>query len=416
MTSLATLLTNSLSLSEKNTLAQLDQATQSLDVGKHEGVVFTIEGKVVFQCKLSPSFFFFTLSYQGIVGNTKYVDVLCKGLCADTVFEALLMQRIEECIRKDETLAVVGFLEILPDGAKSPGLHLRQFYATGGRTDADMVQFAPVLSMVEREPALNPSTPAGKRTGVTAASTPAYAGSQKETTQKKSHWKNVRNDRRAGKFVQFLVDEFGYTNMVGRENNPVGVLDVAGGKGEVSFELGARRGIPSIVIDPRPVQVTKPQCRVLDFRKRCRVLLKEGLCFSPWARFLYKVRYPVREMKQLQMLFYETFGTEDQGEIDMLKDCTMLVGMHPDGATDAIIKVATREQKPWAVVPCCVFPTQFPHRRLPGKPNSPVKSYEDYCEYIRNGIAPSGCVQETVLGFEGRNRCFYYHPPGKTTS
>jgi hypothetical protein len=31
----------------------------------------------------------------------------------------------------------------------------------------------------------------------------------------------------------------------------VGVLDVAGGGGDLAFELGVRRGIPSVVVDPR---------------------------------------------------------------------------------------------------------------------------------------------------------------------
>jgi len=39
--------------------------------------------------------------------------------------------------------------------------------------------------------------------------------------------------------------------------------------------------------------------------------------------------------------------------------------MHPDEATEAIVDFALAHQKPFAVVPCCVFPSQFPKRLTP---------------------------------------------------
>ena len=44
--------------------------------------------------------------------------------------------------------------------------------------------------------------------------------------------------------------------------------------------------------------------------------------------------------------------------------CALVVGLHPDEATDAIVDAALAAGKPFAVVPCCVFPSLFPHRRL----------------------------------------------------
>ena len=40
-----------------------------------------------------------------------------------------------------------------------------------------------------------------------------------------------------------------------------GVLDVAGGAGGIAFELAFRRGIPCVVIDPRPMKLNSRQPR-----------------------------------------------------------------------------------------------------------------------------------------------------------
>ena len=42
----------------------------------------------------------------------------------------------------------------------------------------------------------------------------------------------------------------------------------------------------------------------------------------------------------------------------------IIIGMHPDQATEPIIDMALKFQKPFAVVPCCVFAHENPHRRL----------------------------------------------------
>jgi hypothetical protein len=419
-------------------VGNLFDEARRLPEGKHEGTVVTVQGDCAFHVELSNTFFMITLKCQGIVQNIKYIDVLVKGKSVSGDFKKILKEDLQVA-EGARALTVRGSVEILRDGAKTPVIHLEAYSIVdeaGTTIEKIFVPSEPKAKAKADTPPAPKANPKGWKRRPDRAKTPvmhlsassvvdetsttvgkpsvpaelrakASVGTPPAPKLKNKGWKRLKKDRRAAKFVNFLVDEFGYDVLNSTE---VGVLDVAGGKGEVSFELGVRRGIASVVIDPRPVRITTKQEKLLRFRKESQRRLSPAIHFSPLARFLVKTRYPAKKLKQRQGWFYESFGTDssNEEEAELLEQCTIIVGMHPDGATDPIMKVAIREQKPWAIVPCCVFPSQFPHRRKPD--GGEVRSYEDYCEYILN-IAPGGKVKEKVLDFEGRNRCFYYHPP-----
>ena len=63
---------------------------------------------------------------------------------------------------------------------------------------------------------------------------------------------------------------------------------------------------------------------------------------------------------------------------------------------------AMRTRKPFAAVPCCVFPNDFPRRRLNG---ALVRKYEDFISYLVS-LAP-GHIRVEELMFEGRNKVVY---------
>eukprot|EP00854_Cymbomonas_tetramitiformis_P008555 gene8555-10154_t len=62
----------------------------------------------------------------------------------------------------------------------------------------------------------------------------------------------VWNENRAACFRRWLLDTFGADFL----KNGSGVLDVAGGKGELSFELLVLNHIPCTVVDPRALDLT----------------------------------------------------------------------------------------------------------------------------------------------------------------
>ncbi|GBG32935.1 Zinc finger protein zfs1 [Hondaea fermentalgiana] len=61
----------------------------------------------------------------------------------------------------------------------------------------------------------------------------------------------VRKDGRVGVLRRFVLDLFGEARLQGGS----GVLDIAGGHGELAFELSNLNGVPSCVVDPRPVKL-----------------------------------------------------------------------------------------------------------------------------------------------------------------
>lgn len=95
----------------------------------------------------------------------------------------------------------------------------------------------------------------------------------------------------------------------------------------------------------------------------------------------------------------------DEAKVQHMRHVSLLLGMHPDEATDVIVDVALAFNKPFAIVPCCVFADLFPHRRTPG--GDAVTTYDELVAYL---VAKHPCIQTTFLPFDGRNRVVYYQP------
>ena len=102
----------------------------------------------------------------------------------------------------------------------------------------------------------------------------------------------------------------------------------------------------------------------------------------------------------------------------------IIVGLHPDEATEAIVDVALRTGAAFAVVPCCVFPSLFAWRRLEngGDPRAsgsgdPVVSYDDFCTYLQQKVHRAG--RRCDMGFlnlQGKNRVLFSRAEDRSTS
>ncbi len=81
----------------------------------------------------------------------------------------------------------------------------------------------------------------------------------------------------------------------------------------------------------------------------------------------------------------------------LLANTSMVIGFHPDQATEIIINEALNKSIPFAVVPCCVFPNMSPNRI--GIDGKLVRSFEQFIDYLQaKDIRIRKVVLENVWG------------------
>ena len=215
--------------------------------------------------------------------------------------------------------------------------------------------------------------------------------------------------KRAEVFVKWLVETFGVETL----SQGSGVLDVAGGRGDVSFELHTKRGITCTLVEPRPRKLNKAQHKWLKTRNNNaqRALFEDGVLEDVWGYDMGLVE-PLSAAEETQPIFQLCQQVRDMFTPDnwhKFADCSVVLGMHPDEATESIVDFAKKFGKPFAVVPCCVFPALFPDRHELTRDDTrvPVTERRQLVRWLANKT--KGEVAH--LGFEGANAVVYSKTP-----
>ncbi|KAI9920370.1 hypothetical protein PsorP6_015517 [Peronosclerospora sorghi] len=184
-------------------------------------------------------------------------------------------------------------------------------------------------------------------------------------------YSKIDKTQRSRIFCDWLVESLGEEFLA----SGTGVVDVAGGKGDIPVNLWIQRGIQTTLIDPRPMKLGKYNRKLV-----AKAFAAKGRTMNP---------HLLHRLDDETLKLYKEF----------FANCSVLVGMHPDEATEAIVDASLTLRKPFAIVPCCVMSLVFPDRRC--WDGTPVVTYETFIKYLREKH-PS--VQSHFLPFAGCNQ------------
>ncbi|CAD7925494.1 unnamed protein product [Amoebophrya sp. A25] len=97
----------------------------------------------------------------------------------------------------------------------------------------------------------------------------------------------------------------------------------------------------------------------------------------------------------------EQYQTRDESDLllEAFQNFDLVIGMHVDGAAEAMIDYALAANKAFALVPCCTCSKLFPNRRHP-RTGKLIKSYVDLIEYL---LAKNDEIRVSCIDFEGKN-------------
>jgi hypothetical protein len=227
---------------------------------------------------------------------------------------------------------------------------------------------------------------------------PPTTKGQARNSDRKRH--GARNQHRHKSFVKWLLDTFPQIE----QDETKHVLDVAGGKGEVSARLTMCHLQQVIMVDPRPADIAN-----------CYETLVLPKIPNKWQHRIEakRVENPnfVQEtvdsrFRQLVTMFDDYSIATSKELQEAIKGASVILGLHADGATEAIVNAALEYQKPFVVVPCCVFPNLFTERRVEedGK-LVPVRSQDQFCKYLAE---KDPRFQMEILPFKGRNLAIWW--------
>ena len=258
--------------------------------------------------------------------------------------------------------------------------------------------------------------------------------------EKKNSRHGARNQHRNKHFARWILDKFPHiiedcTDQKPYKLNgvPAGkpaqmhILDIAGGKGELSARLSMCHSLHVVMIDPRPADIESVYVKsvIPKLPKVWQQSIKERLHKSPtFVQDELENRF-----SQLVLPFSPPFCMDtstnqpkpcfqDERLDAAVRDASLIIGLHADGATEAIVDAALLYQKPFVVVPCCVFPNLFFERYITvlkedsatdttdnNSKRIPVRSHDQFCEYL---LAKDPRFVMETLPFEGRNVAIWW--------
>jgi Methyltransferase domain len=202
-----------------------------------------------------------------------------------------------------------------------------------------------------------------------------------------------KNQTKSKEFVKWLLCTFDASCLQH-------VLDVAGGKGELAARLSMCHGARVTLVDPRVADIPDVYIRTVVPRlpNKWQDRLSKRLEANP--QFVHET--VASRFEQFEMHFTDYTVANDERLKAAINDCTVMIGLHADSATECIVDTALAAEKPFVVVPCCVFPSFFQQRTVleDDGVRRTVRNYEQFCEYL---LQKDPRLRKSLLPFKGRN-------------
>ena len=206
----------------------------------------------------------------------------------------------------------------------------------------------------------------------------AYNHPDKRVSKPKNHENDehlVSRHQRARIFAEWVVEKFGHQRL-----DKGHILDIAGGKGDLAFELAFKHDLKCVVIDPR------------------------GVAHQSKRKYQRKM---MKKKKATAIGLYDSLNEEFNGEFfqkhpKFLNSVSLVIGLHPDQATEPLVDTALAFEIPFAVIPCCVFSHENPQRKLKNGDNP--NTYELFCDFLSE---KNSDISTDSLSFRGRNKVLF---------
>lgn len=242
----------------------------------------------------------------------------------------------------------------------------------------------------------------------------------------------ARNQHRHKHFARWILDKFPHiiedcTDLKPGKNARMHILDIAGGKGELSARLSMCHSLHVVMIDPRPADIESVYMKgvIPKLPKVWQQSIKERLHKSPTfvqdelEKRFYQLVMPFSPPSCMNTSTNQPKPCFRDERLDAtVRDASLIIGLHADGATEAIVDAALLYQKPFVVVPCCVFPNLFCERYITvlkedsatgttenNSKQIPVRTHDQFCKYL---LAKDPRFVMEILPFEGRNLAIWW--------
>lgn len=214
----------------------------------------------------------------------------------------------------------------------------------------------------------------------------AHVNDPHKGEDKKSHC------HRAHVFVEWLLTTFGMDLL------QQGCVDIAGGRGDLGFELSVKRGLPCTVVDPRCGGEELQPSAWIDWQlsRTQRQWLEQNRQGVKGIEQC-KAIVAASPLRRCNAVLKEDWREDRERWEKVVQGGKLIIAMHPDEATGGAVDLACAFGLPFAVVPCCVFSDLFPFRVF--SDGRRVRTHEELVEWLR--LRSQGQVE--FLGFRGKN-------------